>query len=885
MKKSIHLTTLFLGLLLGCLNPPAAAFAQAGTTIPTPEEHFGFVPGTDRMLFDYENLIQYFQKLDEASDRLQLFEFGRSPMDKPMYVAFISTPNNIRNLIVLRESNRRLALDPDIPDSEREVLIRDARVFVMITLSMHSTEIGPSQAAPIIAHELVTTADPRTLSQMEDVVFMLVPCHNPDGMDMVVEHYKKYKDTRYEGCGMPGIYHKYTGHDNNRDFITLSQADNRAISKLFSTEWFPQILIEKHQMGSGSARYYVPPSHDPIAENIDAGLWNWTGIIGSNIINDMTAAGLAGVSRNYLFDDYWPGSTTTCIWKNVTGLLTECAGVNIASPVFIEPNELRGYGKGLSEYKKSINMPLPWPGGWWRLSNIVEYERASLLSLLKTASLYRESILKFRNDLCVREVAKGRTEAPIYFILPLKQHDQSELVPVVNLLREHGVDVYHLTSPYRLGEFEYQKGDIVIPLAQPYRAFIKEVMEKQIFPVRHYTPGGEIIQPYDITSWSLPLHRSLHCQTVNIRSGEFENLLQKLELDFRLQRKIPAKIDAALFTINNNESYKAAFLAMKSGLDVYRLEESLIIDQKRIPEKSFLIYSDRKKPAKMEQLLEQMVVAPIFLSEKTDIKKSILAVPRIGLVESYFHDLDAGWTRYILDSYSLPYRIIRPGELRITNLNKDYDMIIFPDQYHDVLRSGKYKSNDQYYLSNYPPEYTKGIEKEGMNNLMKFIDDGGTIISWGNSTGLFTALQELKHGKDETEEFQLPIQDISEKLKTEGLFCPGSLLNVELRKDHPLTLGMPTSCGVFFRNGPLFATSIPNFDMDRRVIVRFPERDILLSGYCENVEKLADVTVGAWLKKGNGQLVLFGFNPIFRASTQATFKLLFNAILLPRVAA
>jgi len=324
---------------------------------------------------------------------------------------------------------------------------------------------------------------------------------------------------------------------------------------------------------------------------------------------------------------------------------------------------------------------------------------------------------------------------------------------------------------------------------------------------------------------------------------------------------------------------------MKSGLDVYRLEESLIIDQKRIPEKSFLIYSDRKKPAKMEQLLEQMVVAPIFLSEKTDIKKSILAVPRIGLVESYFHDLDAGWTRYILDSYSLPYRIIRPGELRITNLNKDYDMIIFPDQYHDVLRSGKYKSNDQYYLSNYPPEYTKGIEKEGMNNLMKYIDDGGTIISWGNSTGLFTALQELKHGKDETEEFQLPIQDISEKLKTEGLFCPGSLLNVELRKDHPLTLGMPTSCGVFFRNGPLFATSIPNFDMDRRVIVRFPERDILLSGYCENVEKLADVTVGAWLKKGNGQLVLFGFNPIFRASTQATFKLLFNAILLPRVAA
>ena len=93
----------------------------------------------------------------------------------------------------------------------------------------------------------------------------------------------------------------------------------------------------------------------------------------------MTAEGLAGVSQHYIFDDYWPGSTETCIWKNVIGFLTEAASARTATPIYIEPTELRVSGKGLSEYKKSINMLLPWEGGWWRLGDIVEYEIVSTM--------------------------------------------------------------------------------------------------------------------------------------------------------------------------------------------------------------------------------------------------------------------------------------------------------------------------------------------------------------------------------------------------------------------------------------------------------------------------------------------------------------------------
>ncbi|GAJ00389.1 unnamed protein product, partial [marine sediment metagenome] len=274
-----------------------------------------------------------------------------------------------------------------------------------------------------------------------------------------------------EGASLPRVYHKYVGHDNNRDFVILSQEDTKAIAAIYNNEWFPQVLVEKHQMGSTGIRYFVPPNHDPIAENIDAGIWNWAGIFGQNMIKDMTKEGLAGIGQHTIYDDYWPGSTETCIWKNVIGLLTEAASAREATPIYIEPNELSVRGKGLSEYKKSINMPLPWDGGWWRLGDIVKYEIVSTLSIIKTASLHRRDILQFRNDLCKKEVTAGKTKPPFYYILPKEQHDQSELVNLVNLMKEHGIEVYQLNESFTLKGKNFNTGDIVIPLAQPYRPF------------------------------------------------------------------------------------------------------------------------------------------------------------------------------------------------------------------------------------------------------------------------------------------------------------------------------------------------------------------------------------------------------------------------------
>jgi hypothetical protein len=280
----------------------------------------------------------------------------------------------------------------------------------------------------------------------------------------------------------------------------------------------------------------------------------------------------------------------------------------------------------------------------------------------------------------------------------------------------------------------------------------------------------------------------------------------------------------------------------------------------------------------MAPLLDNLVVSPVFLNEMPLVSKLQVKYPKIALVETYFHDMDGGWTRFLFDSYFIPYTVLRPEDLKESL--EEFNLIIFPDNRKSLLMKGKYKSSSNYYISNYPPAYTRGMEKEGLTNLSRFIDKGGKVIAWGRSANLLEGPLEIKNGEDKKEEFQLPFKDISPELKKKGLYLPGSFVQLNLTKNTPLTWGMEDNTGIFYRGRPVFTTRVPSFDMDRRVIGYFPESDILTSGYAEKEELLVKKAGMIWMKKGKGQVILFAFNPQFRASTPATYKLLFNALLL-----
>jgi len=279
--------------------------------------------------------------------------------------------------------------------------------------------------------------------------------------------------------------------------------------------------------------------------------------------------------------------------------------------------------------------------------------------------------------------------------------------------------------------------------------------------------------------------------------------------------------------------------------------------------------------------LSELTVKPISSTKEITGDIKALTLPQIALTETVFHDMDAGWTRYIFDTYHIPFTVLKPEEIKDGDLSK-YDVIIFPDENKSLLVDAKRKGRDgSYSIPNYDPKYLKGMEKEGIQKLMKYLNDGGTIVSWGESTALFFGDQTIKTSdkKDaKTEEFELPVRDISSNIK--GFYAPGSLFNVDLLPNHPLTLGMEKTAKVFSEGSPVFGTSIPYFDTDRRVIATYAENDVLASGYAENEELIEGKPTMVWAQKGKGNLVLYGFSPQFRAATAGTYKLLFNALLL-----
>jgi len=870
MKKWYLFSLIAILFLSGLPN----AQSQTKSELISPEAFFGFRPGSAGNLYTYNQLMDYLKILDEGSDRLKLEQIGTSPMGQPMYILFISSPENIQNLQGLKENNKALMLNPTLSEKEQAQLVEESKVFFLATLSMHSNEVGPTTSAALIAYDYATTTDNELLGYFKDVVYMMVPNHNPDGMNMVVENYLKYKGTKYEGATLPGLYHKYIGHDNNRDFITLSQSDTRAISSISSTTWFPQVMVEKHQMGYLGPRYFVPPNHDPIAENIDAGLWNWNGLFGTNMIKDLTNSGLKGVSQGYAFDNYWPGSTETNLWKNVISFLTEAASVHGATSIYIEPNELRVSGKGLAEYEISTNMPAPWPGGWWTLNDIIQYELVSTKSIIKTASFHKEEILRFTNDLCKREVEKGNTQAPYYYILPAKQHDPGQLVAFVNLMLEHGIQVNKLTEDVVVDQNIYEKGSIVLSLAQPFRAFVKEVMEKQDFPVRHYFKDGPMIEPYDITSWSLPLHMGLESYEIVRPLTSLQEKWSPITQKIVQEQNIPDAVDYVILPVEQNRSFAVAFQLMSSGQTVYRL----MADSKQGAQGSFVVKYSGKQKQNIQKILNENTVFARFTTEKPESMQK-LSQPRIGLIETWNHDMDAGWTRYVLDSYHIPFTTIRPAELKTYNLS-ELDVLVFPSSSKDILLEGKNKNaSGMYTPSSLPAEYAVGMGKEGLQRVMEFVNNGGNVVSWGYSTELF--MGPLTIGKDkEKESFSLPVYDISEQLVKKGLYVAGSLATLNVKPNQPLTYGLEDKVNVFYRGNPVFQTNQPGFEMDRRVLAAFPKENICPSGYMKNEELLAKMPAAVWIKKGKGQMVFYAFSPQFRSSTSGAYKFLFNALLL-----
>ncbi len=303
--------------------------------------------GADKSTLEWSKVVDYFKQLDAASDRVQVTEFGKSTEGRPLIAAFISAPSTLNRLEHYRQIQKRLADPRRTSPADAAKLIAEGKTIVLITCSIHATEVASSHAAIEFARRMATSTDPAVRAILDNTIVILAPSINPDGLDIVGAWYRKTLGTSYEGTSPPELYQKYVGHDNNRDWYIFSQAETRAIVAQLHNRWHPQIVYDLHQMGMTAARIWVPPFMDPIEPNVDPLIIQQANLLGSTMAADLTDSGRQGVAVNAMYD-FWTPARHYQSYHGGIRILTESASVRIATPVTIRPDQLSTSSLGYS---------------------------------------------------------------------------------------------------------------------------------------------------------------------------------------------------------------------------------------------------------------------------------------------------------------------------------------------------------------------------------------------------------------------------------------------------------------------------------------------------------------------------------------------------------
>jgi hypothetical protein len=487
---------------------PKASPAAAKSNVPAPRDILGFTPGDDRKLALWAQFVDYFKALDKASDRVMFEELGKTTLGRPFTVATISSPANLAKLDRYKEIQRKLA-DPrtfNSNDAEAEKLIAEGRTIVLITCGIHSTEVGANLVSMNIAYKLASDDSQDTRDILDKCIILLVPSLNPDGVDIVKNWYDKTLGTPAEGTSPPELYHHYTGHDNNRDWYAFTQVETQLTIDKLHNAWHPQIVHDIHQQGETGTRFFIPPYVEPWEPNVPPIIQAGVNFMGTAMAWDMLSEGKAGIVVNGVYDAWTPARAYQHYHGGIR-ILSETASARLATPTTVEFDRQTSQ-VNVDTKKRSWNYPVVWKGGEWKLADIVEYQRSGAFALMRTAARYRDRWLKDFYLIGKDAVRERKAGEPFAFLIPpisTNRWRTDGLARIIAILIRGGVQVMESNTDFEVAGKKYAAGTKIIPLAQPYGAFAKTLLERQHYPDLRQYPGGPPQRPYDVTAHTLPL--------------------------------------------------------------------------------------------------------------------------------------------------------------------------------------------------------------------------------------------------------------------------------------------------------------------------------------------------------------------------------------------
>lgn len=850
------------------LLPVLAISFSLYSQIPRPEAVFGFPVGADYKLADYDQMLEYYRQLDASTDRVEMMQIGTSVAGRPIQLLLISSEENLSDKEKFKNISAAMAR-ARIDEPTAKMYAREGKAVVWFDGGMHASEKAHAQMTSELAWRIAAEESDEMQKIRDQVIVVMVPVINPDGVDIVVDWYRQNLGTPYETTNPPILYQKFVGHDNNRDWFMLNMPETRAATRVLYHEWYPQIVHNHHQTSPAWARIFLPPFRSPVNPNIHPGVTTGVNLIGTAMANRFAMLDMPGVISQTNFSMWWNGGMRTApYFHNMIGILTETAHAT-PTPRYYDPAKKPSSVGGMRSDGTEIWYPFPWQGGESHFRDAVDYMIESSMALLDMAASRKEAFL-YNIYKMGRDAIQNDKQAFAYLVSP-DQWDRSEARELVNILLRGGLEAHTAKASFEANGQTFPAGTVIFFGAQAFRPYLVDLMEKQAYPDEFEYPGGPRVPPYDLAGWTLPMQMGVDVvradQPFEVETNPLGDLLAAGPGNTGGNGKA-----GYWLTTRENAAFRAVNELQQAGAEIFRLRENLLVEDKEWPAGSFFVTGKKLDTWVTEQARANgldFVPASTKPSDKLDPLEKI----KIGIYKSWVANMDEGWTRWVMLQHSFDLDTLHDADIRSRDLSV-YQAIIVPSQSPARILHGHPEGT-------MPDPFTGGLELEGVMALKKYIEKGGTLIAFDEASDF--AIEHLG----------LPVRNVTANLSSREFFVPGSLIRAKLAASDPLGWGMREEFAVSFSDSRAFEVTKPRKTgeggventpdppaPDAKVIVQYADKNILMSGWAAGENRyLRDKAALVSCGYGSGKVVLFGFRPQFRGQPRGTYKLIFNAIL------
>lgn len=900
------------------LSPIGAAAQEASNpSITTPAAFFKQPVGSDYFLANYTEYEAYLKKLAGESDRIKLLDIGKSAEGRTQWVAIVSSPANLARLDEYRATAEKLARGR-VSEAEARQLAQGGKAIVWIDAGLHATETVTSQGQIQVLHRMLSQSDPETLRILDDCI-VLFGHDNPDGMELVSNWYMRHADPKArEFETLPRLYHKYIGHDNNRDSFMAQMPETENVNRVLFRQWYPQIVYNQHQTGPDGMVVFVPPFRDPFNFNYDPIVMSELSEVGFAMHSRLIAEGKAGSGmRSAAPYSTWHNGMERSVayFHNSIGLLTEIIGGPTPAKIPLVP---------ATQLPRGDEM-LPISPRDWHLQDTLDYQWSLDRAVMDYASRNRERLLFNFWRMGANSIARGNQDswtvtptivdqlqnaAPLKaegassttrtgqkkidpalyktlmqapdrrdaraYVIPPDQRDLPTTITFLNALIKNGIEIERADQPFTAGGKTYPAGSYVVRTAQAYRPHVLDMFEPQDHPHDTEYPGGPPKAPYDITGYTLAYQMGVG----------FDRILDGFQAQLTpvpdLMAPPPGQVvgaGAAGWVIGHetNNSFILTNRLLKAGVPVRWLSDGMTVDGAALQPGAIWVPASNQARSIVERSVTELGITAHAVAAQPAGASTALKPVRIGLVDRWGGNIPAGWTRWLLERFEFPFEQVFPKRLDAGNLQRDYDVLLFADNAMPAKGAwGSDRQGEQPSEQDTPAEMRPMLgnltDEKTAPAIAQFVKQGGAVVAIGSSGRLAELL-----GAPLGAALSREVDGQRKPLENRTFYIPGSLLRARVDNRQPLGYGMPGEVDVFFDSSQSFMP-VPG-QGTARTVSWYEGRNLLRSGWAIGQERLAGTIAIADVDIGKGKLFLMGPEVAQRAQPYATFKFLFNALL------